>query len=122
MEWLATTGLTVFVAASTGALVWLIMHLHLQLAVLRERETHWLARLPPPDAGTQPAVTEQWIEARMASLLFRLAEQRLPSLPAPEPEPAAIEVEVTSPSTHRRRLNPSKPAPKRTKRPVPKSC
>lgn len=116
MEWLATTGLTIFVAAGTGALVWLIMHLHLQLAVLRERETHWLTQLPQP-------VTEQWIEARVASLLFRLTERPLPALPAPEPESAAIEVEVSTGSTHRRRPKASsKPAPKRTKRPVPKSC
>ena len=114
MEWLATTGLTVVVAAGTGALVWLIMHLHLQLAVLRERETHWLASLPPPNAEAQPAVTEQWIEARMANLFFRLAEQRLPALLAPEP--AAIEVEAASASSHRRRIKPSKPAPKRAKR------
>lgn len=121
MEWLATTGLTVFVAAGTGALVWLIMHLHLQLAVLRERESHWLARLPPPPAETQPTVSEQWLEARMANLLFRLTEHPLPALPAPEPEPA-IEVEVSAPTSHRRRLKPSKPAPKRAKRPVSKSC
>jgi hypothetical protein len=128
-EWLATTGLTVFVAAGTGALVWLIMHLHLQLAVLREREAHWHASLPPPTAETQPALTEHWIDAQLAHLLFQLAEQRHPAFPALAevnssfaPEPAALEVEVTSATNHRRRVKPSKPAPKRANRSVPKAC
>jgi hypothetical protein len=118
----------VFVAASTGVLVWLIMHLHLQLAVLRERENNWQASLPAPVPATQPVITEEWIEARVASLLFRLAEQRFAALPAPAendvPFPsqtAAIEVEATSKPTHRRRAKAAKPAPKRPKRAAAKA-
>lgn len=125
MEWLAVTGLAVTVAGGTGVLVWLVMHLHLQLAVLRERETHWRASLAPPAAPGPLTVPEQWFEARLASVLVQLADQRIPVLPAlpmagtPEPTVSTVIEPAPSPkpTLRRRSKQTTQPARKRSKCP-----
>lgn len=101
MEWLGMTGFTVFVAAGTGILVWLVMHLHLELAVLREREAHYREGARP--AQTPARVPDEWFEARLANVMMRLAEQRVQALPAPVAEPLVIEAVGPVPTARRRR-------------------